>query len=492
MNLQTLLEGIEYDIIAGDVDKDVSGLYYDSRKVVPNSVFVAMKGGLEDGHQYINRTILDGCTVVVGEFFEGITCNEDGSTTLIQVDDSRKALALLSANYYGHPSRQLNLIGLTGTNGKTSTAMYLSEILKTSGEKVGIIGTTGIWIGNDHYETKNTTPESAEVQRILAQMVKEKVSFCVMEVSSHALEMHRVTGCAFKASMFSNLTPDHLELHGTMENYFNAKAKLFQMTAGKMVINQDDSYGRRLIDKHMNSVWQYGFNQTADIFPTDLQETVEGSKFTLNMPIGKITVAIAQPGRVNVYNAMSAAGIAASFGIPIATIKRGLETVKQIKGRFELVYKDEAVQVLVDFAHTEDGLAKAIETLKPFVKNRLCLVFGVYAPEGQPGIDKRKGMATVAAHMADFSVVTSDNPKFQDPVMIVEDICKTMALEKAHYKAIVDREEAIKYALSQLESGDILLIAGKGHETAQVIAGVEYPFNEKEIVCQYMKQHKKS
>lgn len=492
MKLQTLLEGMEYDIIAGDVDKDVSGLYYDSRKVVPNSVFVAMKGGLADGHQYINRTILDGCTVVVGEFFEGITCNEDDTTTLIQVDDSRKALAQLSANYYGQPSRQLKLVGLTGTNGKTSTAMYLSEILKASGEKVGVIGTTGIWIGNDHYETKNTTPESAEVQRILAQMVSENVTTCVMEVSSHALEMHRVTGCAFKAAMFSNLTPDHLELHGTMENYFNAKAKLFHMTNGKMIINQDDPYGRRLSEAHGENVWQFGFSERADIFPTDLKTTIEGSKFTLNMPNGKITVAIAQPGDVNIYNAMAAAGIAASFDIPVSTIKRGLESVKQIKGRFELVYKDEAVQVLVDFAHTEDGLAKAIETLKPFVKNRLCLVFGVYAPEGQPGVDKRKGMAKVAAKMADFSVVTSDNPKFQDPVMIVEDICKTMALEKANYKAIVDREEAITFALSQLEPGDILLIAGKGHETAQVIAGVEHPFNEREIVRQYMKDHKKS
>lgn len=491
MKLQTLLEGLEYEIIAGDVNQNISGLYYDSRAVKPGTLFVAMKGSATDGHLYINRTLLSGCTAVVGEFFEGITGIND-KTTLIQVDDSRKALAQMSANFYGHPSKQLNLIGLTGTNGKTSISMYLAEIFKSAGFKIGIIGTTGIWIGKDHYETKNTTPESERVQQILAQMVKENVTHCIMEVSSHALEMHRVTGCEFKVSMFSNLTPDHLELHGTMENYFQAKAKLFNMTENQCIINRDDPYGMRLIETHGEKCVTYGLNPDAHIFPSDLKSTLDGSKFTLNMPIGRMTVAINQPGLVNVYNAMAAAGLAATFGVPITTIKRGLENVSQIKGRFETVYKDDKIRVVVDFAHTEDGLEKALSALRPYVKNKLYLVFGVYAAEGQPGIDKRKGMAKVAAKNADFSFVTSDNPKYQDPVMIVDDICKTMKLEQGAYQAIVDRREAIEKALSVLEEGDILLIAGKGHETSQVIAGVEHPFNEGEIVRNYMRERKKS
>lgn len=491
MNLKMILEGIEYDIIAGDVNQNISGLYYDSRKAKENSLFVAMKGAQNDGHRYINQTLLNGCSAVVGEFFEGIT-SEFGNACLVQVDDARKALAEMSANFYSHPSRQLKLIGLTGTNGKTSTAAYLAEILRCAGEKVGIIGTTGVWIGKDHYETKNTTPESAEVQRLLAQMVSEGVTYCIMEVSSHALEMHRVTGCVFEASMFSNLTPDHLELHGTMENYFLAKSKLFDMTKHQKIINADDPYGERLLKQHEKDSWSFGMKDHYSIFPSDLKESIEGAKFTLNSPVGKATITLNQPGRVNIYNAMAAAGLAVSVGVPITTIKRGIESVQQIKGRFETVYKDDNCQVIVDFAHTEDGLAKALQTLRPFVQGRLLLVFGVYAAQGQPGIDKRKGMATVAAHHADYSIVTSDNPKFQDPVMIVDDIAKTMTAENAKFMTIVDRQEAIEYALSQIQPGDVLLIAGKGHETAQVIKDIEIPFNEREIVQQYMKSNRKS
>lgn len=490
MKLIELLDGIEYDIIAGDVSRDVSGLYYDSRKVGEGDVFVALKGEIQDGHLYISRAVFNGCAAVIGEFFEGVNLEAEQDVALIQVDDSRKALAKLSANYYGHPTRDIRLVGITGTNGKTSTSMYLRAIYEAAGQKVGVIGTTGVFIGDKRYEIPNTTPESTEVQRLISKMVEENIKCCIMEASSHALEKNRVDGCDFDTAVYTNLTPDHLELHGTMDAYYTSKARLFEMATGKKIINGDDYYGQKLIKLHMESAIVYGMSAIYDVFPTAIEATIEGSQYVLNTPAGNIDVTIRQPGTVNIYNSMAAAATALAEGIDLETISAGLAQLEAIKGRFETVYRDADIQVIVDFAHTEDGLQKALETLRPFVKNKLRLVFGVYAPEGQAGDDKRKGMATVAAQNADVIVATSDNPKFQDPVKILSDISNTLSALGASYKAILDREEAICYALDQMASGDILLIAGKGHETAQAIGGVDIPFNEREIVNRHMAKKK--
>lgn len=484
INALKILDGLAYECVKGTLDQPISGLYYDSRKVSPGGLFVAVKGFDVDGHAFVDKAIQNGAKIVVAERVDP----RWPDVTVIRVEDSRLALALLSANYFRKPTEKLNLIGLTGTNGKTSISFYIQSILKKSGHSVGVIGTMGVWINDRHIPTHNTTPESYDVQRICAEMVLEGVTHCVMEASSHALELNRVAACAFNTGVFTNLTPDHLELHHTMANYFEAKAKLFQMTSHKNIINHDDPYGQMLLKRHPEQTLTYGLTAESDVFATDIEASFSGSTWTLKSPVGAIRVHTHQPGQIYVYNALGAAAWAISEGFSLQTIKEGIEAVEAIKGRFETVYQDEDKCVIVDFAHTEDGLMNALKALKPFAKGRLLLVFGVYAAPLEEGLPKRIAMGKVAAQYADYSVVTSDNPKKQDPEAIIADIAKAMTQAKGDFTTCVDRKEAICMALDLMQAGDVLLIAGKGHETAQVIGGIEMPFNEKEIVASHMAQ----
>ena len=485
MLLREVVAGLEYERIQGDLDFKVSSISYNSTEVTKDGLFVAITGLTVDGHSFIPNAIEKGARVIVLEKEVPVP----DYVTVLKVKNSRDALALISSNFYHHPTKKLRLIGITGTNGKTSTSYFLKSILEEAQKTTGIIGTIGTIIKDQHIKNKNTTPESLNLQQIFSKMVDAEVDHCVMEVSSHSLSLKRVAYCQFDTGIFTNLTPDHLELHKTMEGYFEAKALLFEMTSDFNIVNVDDPYGQRLVERLKDGPAElitYGIENPATIYATDIHCEANFTTYTLNTPIGTLPLQLNVPGEVNVYNSLAAAACAYSEGIPLETIKRGIEAITNIKGRFEEIYRDENIRVVVDFAHTEDGLKKALSTLRPFTKGRLIVVFGVYAPAGKEGREKRLGMGEVAAKYADFSVVTSDNPKHLDPHLIVQEISEALDKHQADYKVIIDREEAIQYALNISRKDDVILLAGKGHETSQIIGNEEIPFNEKEIVRSYM------
>lgn len=491
MKLSDCLRGLDYILLKGDETIEVNHIAFDSREVKKDGLFVAVTGFATDGHLYIPKAIENGAVAIIVErdveIPEGVTA--------ITVENSRIALAGISANFYDHPTEKLNMVGITGTNGKTSITYFIKALLDHHHKKTGVVGTIGTWIGTRKVETPNTTPESLTLQKICAEMVNEDVEYCLMEVSSHALDLGRVAFCQFTSGIFTNLTPDHLELHKDMAHYFEAKAKLFEMTHTVNIINADDAYGQKLIKRHeLNltgrevALLTYGIHEQADVKAIELKYHPDHTAFTAMTPIGEIPIKVNIPGEIYVYNALAAITWAVSNGFNITEISEGIDALKGVKGRFEVAYENEDIKVVIDFAHTEDGLEKALQTLRPFVKGKLKLVFGVYAAPGPLGLDKRTAMGKVAAKLADFCYVTSDNPKEQDPNLIIADVVKAIESENGRYVGIVDRKEAIERALDEMLPGDVLLISGKGHETAQVIGKVEVPFNEKEIVLEKMKK----
>lgn len=490
MLLSRCLEGLHHTILKGDMHCPINKVVFDSREVTEASLFVAITGFSVDGHDYIQNAVAQGAVAIVVEK----EIEVDAPITIILVKNTRIALACASANFYNRPSEKLNMVGITGTNGKTSITYFIKSILESSKKHVGIIGTIGNTIGDIKLETKNTTPESLTLQSILNDMVNASVDYCVMEVSSHALDLNRVAYCQFNTGIYTNLTPDHLELHKDMNCYFEAKAKLFFMTKQANIINCDDPYGRVLIDRlKANSevpILTYGLHEHADVYANEIQYAFNGTRFMAYTPKGRVEIICHIPGEIYVYNALAAVAWAVSEDLSLEVIAKGIASLEGVKGRFETVYDAEDKKVVVDFAHTEDGLQKALQTLRPFVKNRLLLVFGVYAAPGEAGLSKRVGMGKVAATEADFCYVTSDNPKTQDPMAIINDVTGAIAFYNGAYLAMVDRQQAIEHALENMCPGDILLISGKGHETAQVIGKVDVPFNETEIVREKMKNLK--
>jgi UDP-N-acetylmuramoyl-L-alanyl-D-glutamate--2,6-diaminopimelate ligase len=486
MLLTSVVKGLDFDRIKGDLNIEVSSIAYDSREVVEHSIFVAISGFAVDGHDFIDQAIKRGASTIIVEKDVNIVDH----ITILRVADSRKALARLSSNFYQHPSDKLNLIGVTGTNGKTSTTYFLKSIVEQSKKSMGLIGTIGTMIGNRVIKNKNTTPESLNLQQIFSEMVDSKIDHCLMEVSSHALNLKRVDCCNFNTGIFTNLSPDHLELHHSMEEYFEAKATLFELTKDYNVVNVDDEYGRKLVTKIKNKDAQlitYGIDNNADIYATDICYTADFTSYVAHTPTGSIEIKVNIPGLIYVYNSLAAIACAYCNHIDLLDIQKGINGLEGIKGRLEVVYKDNDYKIVVDFAHTEDGLEKALTTLKPFGKGRLILVFGVYAAAGEQGKEKRKAMGKVAAKYADVAIVTSDNPKDQDPHLIIEEIVEAIEEDNGTYKAIVDRKEAIKYAIKLSEKEDTILIAGKGHETSQIVGKTEIPFNETELVHEILK-----
>lgn len=488
MLLSSCLEGLDYKIIKGDDTIEIESIAFDSREALSKSLFVAISGFAVDGHQYINKAIEGGAVAIIVE--KDVDIKSD--VTCIKVENSRLALACVSSNFYHNPTRRLNLVGITGTNGKTSISYFIKVLLDRLSKKTGVIGTMGTLIGERKIETPNTTPESLTLQRICDEMVNESVDYCLMEVSSHALDLNRVSFCAFKSGIFTNLTPDHLELHKDMTHYFEAKAKLFDMTNQANIINDDDAYGKLLADRlkergHVMTL-TYGLTRRSDVYATNIVYGADHSIYTAVTPIGEIKIRVNIPGEIYVYNSLAVVAWGVSESFTLEDIAAGIDALKGVKGRFETVYEDKMRRVVIDFAHTEDGLEKALDALRPFTRGRLLLVFGVYAAPGALGIDKRIAMGKVAALKSDLCFVTSDNPKDQDPNAIIADVVKAVESENGQYVAIVDRQEAIERALETLRDGDVLLISGKGHETAQVIGKVEVPFNETEIVLNKMRQ----
>lgn len=486
MKLQYILENIDYGLIQGDVTRDIASINYDSRKKAENSLFICITGFTVDGHDKAREAIANGAIAVLVE--KDVDVPEDVS--VIKVESTRDGMAKVANNFFGKPSKGLNVIGITGTNGKTSITHFIKSILDVSGAKTGTIGTMGTIIDQKLIPTNNTTPEAVDLQRFLKKMLDTDHDYCLMEVSSHSLQLKRVAYTTFTTGIFTNLSPDHLELHKTMDDYFEAKTKLFDMTEQFNIVNADDFYGQQLIDRLKNSSAKtitYGIHEKADFYATDIDYSFNQTTYTLHTPFETEKITLHFPGDIYVSNSLAAIAAAYSNGIDLETIKAGLERVEQIDGRMEAVYEDGDFKVIVDFAHTEDALQKTIDTIRPFVKGRIILVFGVYADMSDSGRDKRYGMGRVAAEYADFSIVTLDNPKHHDIDVIMKETTDALERNKGEYIAIPDREKAIQYAIEMSRSDDWILLAGKGHQTSQIIGDKEIYFSEKEIVQDAMK-----
>ena len=489
--LEKLLSGLNFELIKGDINQNISTVSYDSRQCIDQSVFVAITGLVADGHDFISNGIKNGAKVIVLsreiDLPEGIT--------VIKVEDTRKALAVIGANFYDNPSEKMRVVGITGTNGKTTTIHILKSIYEKAGFKTGLIGTIGASVGDMTIPCKNTTPESLDLQHILFQMAQEGVEYCFMEVSSHALGLDRVFATKFYGAMYTNLSPDHMEFHKDMEDYYNTKKKLFFMSDKFNLINVDDLWGRRLLtelkDFEKNLI-TYSVKEDSDYQASSIEYSVSGVKYELKYSDTSGEITLNLPGKVNVYNSLTAAAFALTDNISFSDVSAGIKNVPGVKGRFETAFRKDDFQVIIDFAHTEDGLKEVITSLRPFTKGKIVLVFGVYAAPGKAGRDKRLAMGSTASEFADILFVTSDNPKTQDPGTIIEEIIEGVKSfnDKKEIYSFIDRQEAIENAINIAGEKDLVLITGKGHETAQVIGNEAVPFNEKEIVLNSILKYK--
>ena len=466
---------------------DVTGIAYDSRQVKPGSVFVALRGVNADGARFVPQAIANGAMALVAE-----TAAPSGvSVPWIQVANARAALAELSAVFYKHPSEELILVGITGTNGKTTTAYVLSSIFEAAGMKCGRIGTIGYRIGGREMDAPRTTPEAPELQQMLRAMLAEGCGACVMEVSSHALALRRADSLRFAAGIFTNLTRDHLDFHGDMEAYFNAKRRLFELLpeGAVGVINVDDRRGPDCVAAAKRPV-TYAIDAAADVRSGPLTFTLEGLAFEIRTPRGTLHVRSPLVGRPNAYNILAAAAAAMALDLPFSAIETGISRLENVPGRFQVV-SDAAddVRVIVDYAHTDDALKNLLETARPLAGGRVVTLFGC---GGDRDRTKRPLMGAVAARLSDLVIVTSDNPRSEDPERIIDEIRRGIVMPadriapKGQQRgtpslAIVDRREAIEKAIKDARRGDLILIAGKGHEKYQVIGDKTLPFDDVEV-----------
>ncbi|MBS5885383.1 MAG: UDP-N-acetylmuramoyl-L-alanyl-D-glutamate--2,6-diaminopimelate ligase [Clostridium sp.] len=483
MKLLDLLKGVDYELLEGTVEKEVNHIQYDSRKVNEGDLFVCLTGFEVDGHDYANKAIEAGAKVVLCE--KKIDIKSEGVTVLL-VNEGRKALATMSANYYGHPTKALKLIGVTGTNGKTTTVYLLKSMLEKAGKKVGLVGTIANYIGENKLKSERTTPESLELQKLFKDMVDANCEYCVMEVSSHSLQLDRVYGCEFEVGIFTNLTRDHLDFHKSFDNYYNAKFKLFERSKAS-VINVDDDYGYRVlkdVEKLENKeIKTYSINNNSDFKASDLMLKEGDIHFKIN---GEEFNSVL-PGEYNVYNALGAVGAMSILGISNESIRKGLLDVV-VPGRCERIgYKyDIPYDIIIDFAHTPDGLKNILETLKGFTKNRLIAVYGC---GGDRDKVKRAELGRIGTELADLAIITSDNPREEDPMAIIKEI--VAGITKSNYLAIENRVEAIKLALGMAEEGDVVVLAGKGHENYQITNEGVIHFDEREVVDEILISKKK-
>jgi len=459
----------------------VTGIAYDSRVVEPGHVFIALKGLHADGVSFARQAIARGAVAIVSEQ----PAPPDVAREWTTVSDARLALALLAAAFHHHPSAEMQVVGITGTNGKTTTAHLVASIFDAAGIRCGVLGTIAYRIGDQIRDATRTTPEAPDVQGLLREMVDRGCGACAMEVSSHALSLRRVDGMTFAAAVFTNLTRDHLDFHADMEAYFKAKRRLFEMLPrdAPSLVNLDDPRGAALTEIADRPV-TYAINHPADITVGPLSFSLEGLTFDVRTPRGRLHVESKLVGRPNVYNILAAASTATALGLPFDAIERGLTALDGVPGRFQVVSspKDE-VTVVVDYAHTDDALRNLLETARPLTKGRLITVFGC---GGDRDRAKRPLMGAVADRLSDVIVVTSDNPRGEDPQRIIEEIQRGITPVKNRDGAqrllsIVDRLTAIGKAIELARSGDLVLIAGKGHEKYQVIGDRALPFDDVEV-----------
>jgi UDP-N-acetylmuramoyl-L-alanyl-D-glutamate--2,6-diaminopimelate ligase len=479
MQLKQLIKALPVLRVEGPLDREVAGITYDSRRVTPGMVFVAIPGTQVDGHDFITSAIDRGAAAII--------CERNGFSspraTKIKVPDVREALARAAASFYQHPSTKLQVIGVTGTNGKTTVAFMVKEVLEAAGVKTGLLGTVRYEIGDRVIPAARTTPEALEVQQMMAQMVSSGCKACVMEVSSHALEQKRVSGVEFDVAIFTNLTQDHLDYHGSMENYFAAKQKLFTKTAngaksGAVVINIDDASGARIAKASDVAVkLTYGLRGAADIRATGVRLGAGASQFTIETPRKNFACKLPLIGRHNIYNALAATGTAFALEIEPSRIQSALNHMRAVPGRLEAVACGQPFGVYVDYAHTDDALFNVLTTLREVTSGRVLLMFGC---GGNRDAGKRSKMGRVAAELADFTLVTSDNPRREEPAAIAAQIEEGFrSVKRGGYAIELDRRRAIAGIIAMAEPGDTVLLAGKGHETYQEFADTIVPFDDR-------------
>jgi len=482
MLLEKLIEGLDVKSFKGDNNLEISGIAVDSRKVKKGFIFVCIEGFTTDGHNYIPVALENGATALlvqkeVENIPEGIT--------VIRIANTRYGLANISDIFYNHPSTKFNLIGVTGTKGKTTITHMIKAILEEDNRLVGLIGTLGSKIGDQTLHTERTTPEALDLQEVFSDMADSQVDSVVMEVSSQGLELHRVSCCDFDIGAFTNLTQDHIapNEHASMEEYFNAKLKLFSMCK-RALVNIDSPYGKRVIEAAKCEVLTFGIENSADFTAANIVTHPDSVDFDVVTAKETYAVKVPIPGLFSVYNALTAIGIATMMNIDKSHIINGLIKVV-VPGRAEIIARRENFTVMTDYAHTPDSLQNILKTVKAFAKGRTVCVFGC---GGDRDRTKRPLMGEVSGNIADFTIITSDNPRTEDPESIVRDIEEGIKRTSGEYIMIVDRRTAIRTALENARIGDVIVLAGKGHETYQIFKDKTIKFDEREVVAELLKE----
>lgn len=486
-----LLSKIDYEIILGSLKCEVSDVVIDSRKVTLGSMFICISGYKVDGHSFAKDVIEKGATAIIIEKElspEAMDMARAKGVTLIKVDDSRYAMAFVSVAFYGNPADKLKVIGITGTKGKTTTTYLVKSILESAGYKVGLIGTIETIIGDKHIPASNTTPESFVLQGYFKQMLEEGIQIVVMEVASQGLKLHRTQGFTFELGIFTNLEPDHIgpNEHESFEEYIECKGRLFKQC--KMgIVNADDKNLLKVIAGHTCNLKTYGFHENADLHAKDLKLVHKVGELGIEFDVcGDLNfhVSVPTPGKFSVYNALTAIAICKHFNVDIETIKSALLKAK-VKGRIEMVPTPYPFTLLIDYAHNAMALESILSTLREYEPNRLVCLFGC---GGNRAKDRRYGMGEVSGRLADLTIITSDNPRDENPQEIINDIKEGINRTSGKYVEIIDRKDAIRYAIEHGKKHDIIVLAGKGHEDYQEIKGVKYPMDERVIIKEILEE----
>ncbi len=479
-----LLKDLKYEVLSGSIDVNVSELVYNTRKVKKECMFVCIKGATFDSHDVAGEAAKNGAVVIVAEH----PVDVPAGTAVVLVEDTRYALALISAAYFGYPAKKLKVIGITGTKGKTTTTFMIRSILEHAGISTGLIGTIEVIIGDKHIPAHNTTPESYEVQEYFAQMVEAGCKVVVMEVSSQGLKLHRTAGIRFDIGIFTNLAPDHIgeNEHASFEEYMECKSRLFrQCDIG--IVNADDEHCSDILKGHTCKVETYGFSEKADLRASDLKLVNRPGFLGVDYHVSGLLnfdVEIDMPGRFSVYNSLVAIAVCRHFDIPKEDMLAALEVV-QTKGRIEKVKVSDDFTLMIDYAHNAMSLESLLTTLKEYNPKRLVCLFGC---GGNRSKLRRYEMGEVSGNLADLTVITSDNPRFEEPQAIIDDIKTGIAKTSGKYVEIIDRKEAIRYVIENGRPGDVIVLAGKGHEDYQEICGVKHPMDERVLIAEVLEE----
>ncbi len=485
MKLKDVLAGMPLKSLNGNEAEEIQGIAYSSKSVKPGDLFAALKGVKKDGFEFVGEALENGAAVILSDRPKPGNL----AKAWVQVSDTREALALCSANFYSHPSQKMKVAGITGTKGKTTITYLLEEILKKTEYVPGIIGTISYKGPGMNMTARLTTPEAPDLQRLLGEMLTKGATHCIMEVSSHALELKRVIGIGFDVVVFANLSGDHLDYHLSMDRYFEAKKKLFFLNHKKRmaVVNRDDPWGQKLIAQLPAGAITFGIEPGAMVAAENINLTEKGIEAVVKYPAGQITLSSPLLGKPNLYNILASTAVALTLNIPVSAIKEGIASLKGVPGRFEKIVNSLGLHVFVDYAHTDDALKNLLETIRKFNPRRIILVFGA---GGDRDKTKRPRMGEAAGRLADWTIITSDNPRSEDPLAIISDI--EAGIKKTgtqNYQIIPDRREAIEQALSLGTRGDYILVAGKGHEDYQIIKDKVLHFDDAEVIQEIL--HKK-